>query len=99
MQRTEIRYINLREKFKQPERKRVRKMDGEQAAIRLPAELKDKILQETDGRSSAKRITLRIQMDLYKELKKMSGQTGLTVTSLLIAAIWQSVLKPKNSRQ
>lgn len=45
----------------------------------------------------SKQTTLRIQIDLYEELKAIAGQTGLSVTSLLIVAIWMSVLKPKCS--
>ena len=44
-----------------------------------------------------KQITLRIQSDLYDELEKIAEQTGLTITTLLIVSIFQSVLKLKRS--
>lgn len=42
-----------------------------------------------------KQMTLRIQKELYIELKKIAAQSGLTVTAVLIAAIWWSVLRLK----
>ena len=39
--------------------------------------------------------TVRLSMDLYHELQEISRCTGLTVTSLVVVAIWHSVLKPK----
>ena len=40
--------------------------------------------------------TIRLPSELYIEIKKIAKQTGLTVTSLLIVAIWRHVLKPKD---
>lgn len=40
--------------------------------------------------------TIRLPTELYNELLLMSKQTGLTVTALLIAAIWRHVLKLKH---
>ncbi len=42
-----------------------------------------------------KQMTLRLETTLYKELQAMSKTTGLTITSLLIAAIWQNILKQR----
>lgn len=69
-------------------------MEKAQTTIRLPAELKEKLQQEADRKS--KPITLRLEIKLYNELKIISRQTGLTVSSLLIAAIWQKVLRQNN---
>lgn len=41
--------------------------------------------------------TIRLPAELHKELAIIAKQTGLTITALLIAAIWQSVLKLKSS--
>mgnify|MGYP003289452794 CR=1 FL=1 len=57
----------------------------------LPVELKKKLQQEAERKS----ITLRIPNKLYEELEKMSRQTGLTVTSLLLVAIWKNALELK----
>lgn len=65
-------------------------MEREQTTIRLPAELKEQLQKEAEEKS--KQITLRIETALYDELKTISEQTGLTITSLLIVAIWQNVL-------
>lgn len=46
-----------------------------------------------------RRTTLRIPTKLYKELEAMSIQTGLTVTSLLIVAIWQNILMQRHKLQ
>lgn len=70
-------------------------MDREQTTIRLPAELMEQLKQEAERKRESKKMTIRVPQELYKELEIMSKQTGLTVTSLLIAAIWQSVLKLK----
>ena len=43
--------------------------------------------------------TIRIQTDLFKELKAIAEQTGLSVTALLIVAIWKNVLKLKRLQQ
>ena len=67
----------------------------EQTTIRLPVELKKKIQRQADGNKRFKYITLRIPLELHQELEAMSNQTGMTVTSLLISAIWQNVLRPK----
>lgn len=69
--------------------------EREQTTIRLPAELKEKLQQEADR----KQITLRLDINLYKELKIISEQTGLTISSLLIVAIWQNVLRLKHLMQ
>ena len=37
--------------------------------------------------------TIRLPAELYCELKKVSEESGLSITSLLIVAIWMSVLK------
>jgi len=65
--------------------------EREKTTIRLPVELKERLQQEADR----KQITLLLDMNLYKELKIISEQTGLTISSLLIVAIWQNVLKLK----
>lgn len=39
--------------------------------------------------------TIRLPSELYEELKTISNKMGLTVTALLIVAIWRSVLKLK----
>ncbi len=69
--------------------------EREQTTIRLPAELKERLQQEADR----KQITLRLDINLYKELKIISEQTGLTISSLLIVAIWQNVLRLKHLMQ
>ena len=40
--------------------------------------------------------TIRLTIELYSELALISKQTGLTVTALLLVAIWRSVLKLKS---
>lgn len=40
-------------------------------------------------------LTIRLPEDLYNELIVISQQTGLTVTALLLLAIWRSVLQLK----
>ena len=57
-------------------------MEREQTTIRLPS-------------VNTKNITVRMHTDLYRELKSISAQMGLTITSVLIVAIWRSVLGPK----
>ncbi len=42
-----------------------------------------------------KQITLRIQPDLYDKLEKIAEQTGLTITTLLIVAIFSERSKAK----
>ena len=37
--------------------------------------------------------TIRLPAELHNELSAISEQTGLTVTALLLVAIWRSVLK------
>lgn len=37
--------------------------------------------------------TLRLSNELCGELERIAEQSGLTVTALLIIAIWQSVLR------
>ena len=69
--------------------------EREQTTIRLPAELKERLQQEADRKG----ITLRLDINLYKELKIISEQTGLTISSLLIVAIWQNVLRLKHLMQ
>lgn len=71
-------------------------MEREQTTIRLPKELKDEIQRKADEEGQSRQVTLRLQKELIDELQIMSIQTGLTVTSLLIVAIWKSVLKPKH---
>ena len=39
--------------------------------------------------------TIRLPKELHNELVTISQQTGLTVTALLLVAIWRSVLKLK----
>lgn len=71
-------------------------MDREQTTIRLPKELKEELQREADRKKQySKQTTQRIQTELYEELKAIAKQTGLTVSSLLIVAIWWSVLKPE----
>lgn len=67
-------------------------MEREQTTIRLPAGLKEKLQQEADL-IKTRQATLRLETKLYNELKIIAGQSGLTVSSLLIVAIWQKVLK------
>ena len=43
--------------------------------------------------------TIRLPADLYRQLVKISEQTGLTVTALLIVAIWRRILKSKRLPQ
>ncbi len=43
--------------------------------------------------------TLRLPAELKEALDEMAKQTGLTVTSLLVAAMWQHVLKPDERQQ
>lgn len=43
--------------------------------------------------------TVRLSAELHEALVAISKQTGLTVTALLIAAIWMSVLKLKHLPQ
>ena len=70
-------------------------MEREQTTIRLPAELKEKLQQEADLKKS-RQSTLRLETKLYNELKTISKQSGLTINSLLIVAIWRKVLKQNN---
>ena len=42
-----------------------------------------------------KTLTLRLNEDLFAELQQISEQSGFTVTALIIAAIWNSILSPK----
>lgn len=51
--------------------------------------------EEMKNNCTKKQVTLRLETTLYKELQAMSKTTGLSITSLLIAAIWQSILKQK----
>lgn len=74
-------------------------MEREQTTIRLPVDLKEKLQQEALEKNDTKLITLRIEKDLYEELKNISRQSGLTVTSVLIVAIWKSVLKLNKLQQ
>lgn len=74
-------------------------MKREQTTIRLPHDLKDQIQREADRRGMPKQTTLRVQSTLYDNLKTIAEQMGLTVTSVLIVAIWWSVLKPKDSQR
>lgn len=74
-------------------------MEREQTTIRLPVELKEKLQQEASIKEYTKPITLRIKKDLYEELKVISKQSGLTVTSVLIVAIWKNVLKLNKLQQ
>lgn len=71
-------------------------MEKEQTTIRLPTDLKAEVRQQADKLGKSKQTTMRIQTKLYKELKMISEQSGLTVTSLLIVAIWRRVLKPQS---
>lgn len=57
-------------------------MEREQTKTRLP-EQADK----------SRQTTLRIGAELYAELKNIANQSGLTVTSLLLIAIWNNILK------
>ena len=43
--------------------------------------------------------TIRLETDLYSELLSISEQSGLSVTALLIAAMWQHVLKLRQQQQ
>lgn len=40
-------------------------------------------------------MTIRLPIELYKNLLFISKQMGLTVTSLLIVVIWRNVLMKK----
>ncbi len=66
------------------------RVEREQTTIRLPVKPKVRVQREAE-RKGHKQMTLRIQEDLHEELKIISKQSGLTVTSLLILAIWRSV--------
>lgn len=48
--------------------------------------------QPTTQGDGLKQTTLRLETKLFDELKAISKQTGLTISSLLIAAIWQKCL-------
>jgi hypothetical protein len=39
-----------------------------------------------------RQLTVRLKTDLYEELKIVSQQIGMTITAVLILAIWKSVL-------
>lgn len=67
-------------------------MEREQTTIRLPAELKNRLQQEAEIEPHKKQVTLRMPMELYKALEIISSQTGLTITSLLLVAIWRHIL-------
>lgn len=71
-------------------------MEREQITIRLPEDLKEEIQKRAERNKYQKQTTIRLQEELYKELKLISEQTGLTITSLLVVAIWWSVLKTKH---
>ncbi len=43
--------------------------------------------------------TLRLPAELCAELKAISAHTGITVTALLLGAIWWSVLKLRQPPQ
>ena len=43
--------------------------------------------------------TIRLPAELYNELLLMAKETGLTITALLIAAIWWHALRLKSLRQ
>jgi len=45
-----------------------------------------------------KKITLRLPMELHRELSIISDQSGMTVTAVLLAAMWWHVLKPGGKR-
>lgn len=65
-----------------------------QTTISLPTELMYRQEEAKEGES--KQTTLRIQEKLHEEFKTRSIQTGLTVTSLLLVAIWWSDLGLKD---
>ena len=69
-------------------------MEREQTTIRLPKDLKEAVQRKADEKQFFKQTTFRLPMELYEELEIISNQTGLTITSLLLAAIWWNVLKP-----
>lgn len=46
-----------------------------------------------------KQTTIRLPVELHKELVAISKQSGLTVMALLILAIWWNVLRPKHLPQ
>lgn len=71
-------------------------MEREQTTIRLPEELMDQLKREAEEKEDLKKITIRIPQELYKELETISKQMGLTITCLLIVAIWRNVLKLRN---
>lgn len=71
-------------------------MERMQTTIRLPVELMEQLKQEArKEKQHSRQMTLRMRTDLHEELQTIANQTGLTVSSLLIAAIWRSVLKPE----
>lgn len=43
--------------------------------------------------------TIRLETNLYSELLSISNQSGLNVTTLLIVAMWQHVLKLRQQQQ
>lgn len=43
--------------------------------------------------------TIRLPDELHKELALIAEETGLTITALLIVAIWWNVLRLKNQPQ
>ena len=46
-----------------------------------------------------KTLTLRLNEGLFTELQQISAQSGFTVTALIIAAIWNSILSPKDRQR
>lgn len=69
-------------------------MECEQTISCLPSKAERQFRQKSVKEQNNKQVTLRMHIGLYEELKKISEQTGTTITSLLIAAIWMNVLKP-----
>lgn len=65
----------------------------EQKTSRKDSGIKEKKVMKNN--CTKKQMTLRLETTLYKELQAMSKTTGLTITSLLIAAIWQNILKQR----
>ena len=55
--------------------------------------------KEANPMMERKQTTIRLPVELHKELVAISKQSGLTVMALLILAIWWNVLRPKHLPQ
>lgn len=51
---------------------------------------------QMENEQSFKQMTWRMSNELHDELKMIAQQTGLTVTSVLLVAIWKNVLGTKH---